>query len=230
MQLLVVLYPSTAWKVSKYGVFFIRYFPVFGLNTGKYAPEKTPYLDTFHTVRITLTFIKLLHLFELLHIQWYCFNELNKNIVSESKQILAAAKVILLNNHVANHFILQANTCLMVAIRMLGQSLCPRSKSLPKSLAEILLSVMNEITGSFDTIIKCRAKVLLEKRFYKTYDYNHSKIYFLKRRRNDYHILSFLSFRSTGILCFGKRTNFNKVDQIFYQDAKNRYITLTSIK
>ena len=26
------------------------YFPVFGLNTGKYGPEKTPYLDTFHTV------------------------------------------------------------------------------------------------------------------------------------------------------------------------------------
>ena len=23
-------------------------FPVFGLNTGKYGPEKTPYLDTFH--------------------------------------------------------------------------------------------------------------------------------------------------------------------------------------
>ena len=25
-------------------------FPVFGLNTGKYGPEKTPYLNTFHTV------------------------------------------------------------------------------------------------------------------------------------------------------------------------------------
>ena len=29
--------------MSKYGVFS-------GLNTGKYGPEKTPYLDTFHTV------------------------------------------------------------------------------------------------------------------------------------------------------------------------------------
>ena len=36
-----VLY--TAWKVTKYGVFFGPYFPVFG-------PEKTPYLDTFHAV------------------------------------------------------------------------------------------------------------------------------------------------------------------------------------
>ena len=34
---------DTAWKVSKYGVFF-------GPNTGKYGPQKTPYLDTFHTV------------------------------------------------------------------------------------------------------------------------------------------------------------------------------------
>ena len=25
-------------------------FPVFGLNTGKYGPEKTPYLNTFHAV------------------------------------------------------------------------------------------------------------------------------------------------------------------------------------
>ena len=33
----------TAWKVSKYGVFSDP-------NTGKYGPEKTPYLDTFHAV------------------------------------------------------------------------------------------------------------------------------------------------------------------------------------
>ena len=43
----------TAWKVSKYGIFSGPYFPAFGLNThaGKYRPEKTPYLDTFHAVR-----------------------------------------------------------------------------------------------------------------------------------------------------------------------------------
>ena len=33
----------TAWKVSKYVV-------ISGPNTGKYGPEITPYLDTFHTV------------------------------------------------------------------------------------------------------------------------------------------------------------------------------------
>ena len=30
------------------GVFSGPYFPVFTPNTGKYGPEKTPYLDTFH--------------------------------------------------------------------------------------------------------------------------------------------------------------------------------------
>ena len=32
----------------KYGVFSGPYSPIFGLNTGKYGPEKTPYFDTFH--------------------------------------------------------------------------------------------------------------------------------------------------------------------------------------
>ena len=37
----------TAWKLSKYGVFCGSYFPLFRLNTAKYGPEKTPYLDIF---------------------------------------------------------------------------------------------------------------------------------------------------------------------------------------
>ena len=44
--------------MSKHGVFSGPYFPAFGLkylsvfspNAGKYAPENTPYLDTFHAV------------------------------------------------------------------------------------------------------------------------------------------------------------------------------------
>ena len=57
---------STAWKVSKYGVISGPYFLAFGLNTersevslvfnpnaGKYEPEITLYLDTFHAVKIT---------------------------------------------------------------------------------------------------------------------------------------------------------------------------------
>ena len=41
---------STVWKVSKYGVITGPYFPVFSPNTGKYRPEITPYMDTFHAV------------------------------------------------------------------------------------------------------------------------------------------------------------------------------------
>ena len=41
--------------MSKYGVSSGLCFPAFGLNTNavKYGPEKTPYLDTFHTVVAT---------------------------------------------------------------------------------------------------------------------------------------------------------------------------------
>ena len=39
---------NTVWKVS--GVFSGPYFPAFWQNMGKYEPEKTPYLDTFHVV------------------------------------------------------------------------------------------------------------------------------------------------------------------------------------
>ena len=38
--------------MSKYGVFSSPFFPVFGLNTGKYRPEKTPHLCTFYVVVI----------------------------------------------------------------------------------------------------------------------------------------------------------------------------------
>ena len=54
---------DTVWKMFKYRVFSGPYFPhsdwiqrnkpylsVFSLNAGKYGPEKTPYLDTFHAV------------------------------------------------------------------------------------------------------------------------------------------------------------------------------------
>ena len=41
---------NTLREVSKCGGFSGTYFPVFGLNTEKYGPEKTPYFDTFHAV------------------------------------------------------------------------------------------------------------------------------------------------------------------------------------
>ena len=41
--------------MSKCVVISGGYFPVFGLNTGKYGPEMTTYLDTFHAVDVTET-------------------------------------------------------------------------------------------------------------------------------------------------------------------------------
>ena len=63
---------DTPWKVSKCGVISGQSFPIFGLNMEiysvnleiysvfspnirKYGPEITPYLDTFHAVRIFLS-------------------------------------------------------------------------------------------------------------------------------------------------------------------------------
>ena len=43
----VIVLRNTTWKESKCRVSSGPYFPVFGLNTGKYGPEKTPCLDTF---------------------------------------------------------------------------------------------------------------------------------------------------------------------------------------
>ena len=37
-------------KCPNTDVFSGLYFPAFGLNTGKYGPEKTPHLDSFHAV------------------------------------------------------------------------------------------------------------------------------------------------------------------------------------
>ena len=38
--------------MSKYGVSSGPYFPVFGLNAGKYEPEITPHWDTFYAMRM----------------------------------------------------------------------------------------------------------------------------------------------------------------------------------
>ena len=47
----MLFFLDTAKKVSKYGIISGPYFPAFGLNTAKYGPEITPYLDTFQAVR-----------------------------------------------------------------------------------------------------------------------------------------------------------------------------------
>ena len=51
----VVRLPFTAWKVSKCGVISGPYFTVFSPNTGKYGPEITPHLGTFHAVFLNIS-------------------------------------------------------------------------------------------------------------------------------------------------------------------------------
>ena len=72
---------------TKYGVFSGSYFPVFALNTGKYGPEKTSCLGTFHAVSVNSSdsgkcnfmffslFLKSfkLHIFSIPPI-WFCKN------------------------------------------------------------------------------------------------------------------------------------------------------------
>ena len=48
---------QTVWKVSKCGVFSGPYFPVFGLNTGKYGPEKLRILTLFTQSEFTILLI-----------------------------------------------------------------------------------------------------------------------------------------------------------------------------
>ena len=50
IQKFIIAIGTTASKVSKHRISSGPYIPVLGLNTGKYGPEKTPYLDTFHAV------------------------------------------------------------------------------------------------------------------------------------------------------------------------------------
>ena len=38
--------------MSKYGVVSGLYFPVFSPKTGKYGPEITAYMDTFHAAKV----------------------------------------------------------------------------------------------------------------------------------------------------------------------------------
>ena len=45
-----------------------KYFPTFGLNTGKCGPEKTPYLESFHAVYNILHYIYIKYFTYILHI------------------------------------------------------------------------------------------------------------------------------------------------------------------
>ena len=54
------LYLRTKFQVSRIILEILEYLSVFSPNAGKYEPEKTPYLDTFHAVP-TETIVKDTH-------------------------------------------------------------------------------------------------------------------------------------------------------------------------
>ena len=60
----------TVWKVSTYRVFSGLYFSIFSPNTGKYGPEKTPYLDTFYAVSVSCLLVYL-QIFNIVNILFY---------------------------------------------------------------------------------------------------------------------------------------------------------------
>ena len=68
----------TVWKVSKCGVISGPFFPVFGLNTGKYGPEITPYLDTFHVV-LSICYSEV-NSYEISSIRYPCFTRVGNTI------------------------------------------------------------------------------------------------------------------------------------------------------
>ena len=79
LTIFMLSWVDTAWKVSKYGVFSGRSIGV-SSNAGKYGPEKTSYLVTFHAVWVMLSYIELfLPLLFLLSVRHY--NEAKINIL-----------------------------------------------------------------------------------------------------------------------------------------------------
>ena len=54
-QYIIIFVCITVWKVSEYGDISGPYFSVIRLNTGKYIPEITPYLETFHALHFSLS-------------------------------------------------------------------------------------------------------------------------------------------------------------------------------
>ena len=78
---------STVWKVSKYGVISGQYFPVFSTNTGKYGPEITSYLDTFHAEKLWVYFQIMLRPFSWSFYQVLWHIHLNKYIIKTESQI-----------------------------------------------------------------------------------------------------------------------------------------------
>ena len=76
-------------KCPKKGVFSGPYFPVFSPNAGKYRPEKTPSLDTFHTLGVLeyLNICKFSENLTLTQDSQVSFNQINLMTLLRQKSI-----------------------------------------------------------------------------------------------------------------------------------------------
>ena len=72
------------WKLSKYEVISGLYFLVFGLNTGQYGPEISPYLDTFPAVQPTDISYQLVK--KIQQMQAYNFQMFEKYALTSSQE------------------------------------------------------------------------------------------------------------------------------------------------
>ena len=72
---LLFLILNTTWKVSKYGVFF---WSVFSRIRTEYGPEKTPYFDTFHTVKFIFAFCFSI---TISYLEYWRFIEMGQNLI-----------------------------------------------------------------------------------------------------------------------------------------------------
>ena len=70
-QYIIIFVCITVWKVSEYGDISGPYFSVIRLNTGKYIPEITPYLETFHALHFSLSIY-------LAHVLFFCLGFLSR--------------------------------------------------------------------------------------------------------------------------------------------------------
>ena len=73
--------------MAEYGVISVPYFPAFRLKTGKYGPEITPYLNTFHAVTTFLIICKAYPV----PARWDAFH--NRGLVFENEESRLSGKI-----------------------------------------------------------------------------------------------------------------------------------------
>ena len=118
MQFEIILEIHTAWKVSKYEVFSGPYFPVFGLNIGKYGPEKTPHMNTLHAVLLWI----LEGPVDLLFFSSFITDNISSLLVGDTKKELEF-RFFRYSEYLCFGFVKFSSICLAMEVKCLLNSL-----------------------------------------------------------------------------------------------------------